>query len=314
MTKFVLQRLLSALPTLLLVSVFVFTLVHLTPTDPVAQILGEGAPATDREALREQLGLGRPLAEQYAEWLGGAVRGDLGVSLYTSVPVAESLSTGIGITLSLAIAGMTIALLVGVPLGILGALRPGTVADRLLTTVVALGLAVPSFWLGLLLVLVFAVNLGWLPVVGYTPLAEDPGAWATGMILPAVALGSHTAAVIARQTRSAMIDALESPYVQTLLARGIRRRRIVLRYAVKNAMVPVLAVIAIQMSVLVAASFVIERIFAVPGLGTLLIDSVVRADYPVLQGSIVLVAVIVLLVNLAADLLYGVLNPKVRPQ
>ncbi|MGW6454535.1 ABC transporter permease [Streptomyces sp. NPDC055078] len=314
MTKFVLQRLLSALPTLLLVSMFVFTLVHLTPTDPVAQILGEGAPAADKAAMTEQLGLSRPLFEQYWDWLGGAVTGDLGNSLYTSVPVSESISTGIGITLSLAIAGMAIALLAGIPLGVLGALRPGTTADRLLTAVVALGLAVPSFWLGLLLVLVFAVNLGWLPVVGYTPFTEDPGAWATGMILPAFALGSHTAAVIARQTRSAMIDALESPYVQTLLARGIRKRKIVLRYAIKNAMVPVLAVIAIQMSVLVAASFVIERIFAVPGLGTTLIDSVVRADYPLLQGSIVLVAVIVLLVNLAADLLYGVINPKVRPQ
>ncbi|MFE3019551.1 ABC transporter permease [Streptomyces sp. NPDC059256] len=314
MTKFVLQRLLSALPTLLLVSAFVFTLVHLTPTDPVAQILGEGAPAADKDALRDQMGLSRPIFEQYIDWLGGAVTGDLGNSLYTSVPVSESISTGIGITLSLAIAGMALALLAGVPLGVLGALRPGTLADRLLTTVVALGLAVPSFWLGLLLVLVFAVNLGWLPVVGYTPITEDPGAWVTGMILPAIALGSHTAAVIARQTRSAMIDALESPYVTTLLARGIRKRKIVLRYAIKNAMVPVLAVIAIQMSVLVAASFVIERIFAVPGLGTMLIDSVVRADYPVLQGSIVLVAVIVLLVNLGADLLYGVINPKVRPQ
>lgn len=314
MTKFLVRRLLSALPTLLLVSVFVFSLVHMTPTDPVAQILGEGAPAEDKAAMTAQLGLDRSLFEQYADWLGGALGGDLGASLYTSVPVTESIGTGIGITLSLAIAGMVIALAVGVPLGVLGALRPGTVADRLLTTVVALGLAVPSFWLAMLLVLVFAVNLGWLPVVGYTPLTEDPAAWFQGMILPALALGSHTAAVIARQTRSAMIDALESPYVQTLLARGIKRRRIVLRYATKNAMVPVLAVIAIQMSVLVAASFVIERIFAVPGLGTLLIDSVVRADYPVLQGSIVLVAVIVLLVNLGADVLYGVINPKVRPQ
>ncbi|WP_445398726.1 ABC transporter permease [Streptomyces sp. LE64] len=314
MTKFILQRLLSALPTLLLVSAFVFTLVHLTPTDPVAQILGEGAPAADKAAMSEQLGLDRSLFTQYVDWLGGALSGDLGASLYTSVPVTESISTGIGITLSLAIAGMAIALVVGVPLGVLGALRPGTVADRLLTTVVALGLAVPSFWLAMLLVLVFAVNLGWLPVVGYTPLTEDPAAWFEGMILPALALGSHTAAVIARQTRSAMIDSLESPYVQTLLARGIRRRTIILRYATKNAMVPVLAVIAIQMSVLVAASFVIERIFAVPGLGTMLIDSVMKADYPVLQGAIVLVAVIVLLVNLGADVLYGVINPKVRPQ
>jgi peptide/nickel transport system permease protein len=312
--KFVAGRLLSALPTLLLVSVFVFLLIHATPIDPVAQILGEGAAAEDKRLLAEQLGLGRPVTEQYFSWLLSALGGDFGASLYTSVPVAQSIADGLGITLSLAAGGMAIALVVGIPLGVLGALRPGSPADRLLTVLVAAGLAVPSFWLALLLALVFAVNLGWFPVVGYTPLTEDPVAWLMSLVLPAFALGVHTAAVIARQVRSAMIEALGSPYVQTLLARGIRRRTIVLRYATKNAMVPVLAVVAIQMSVLVAVSFIIERIFAVPGLGTLLMDSVVRADYPVLQGTIVVVAVIVLLVNLAADIAYGLINPKVRPQ
>ncbi|SDI30866.1 peptide/nickel transport system permease protein [Sinosporangium album] len=314
MIKFVVGRLLSALPTLLLVSVFVFLLIHATPIDPVAQILGEGASSEAKAQLAEQLGLGRPVAEQYVSWLVSAVQGDLGASLYTSLSVSESIGDSIGITLSLAIAGMAVALIVGIPLGVLGALRPGTVADRLLTVVVAAGLAVPSFWLALLLALVFAVNLGWFPVIGYTPLFEDPVGWLMGLVLPSLALGVHTAAVIARQVRSAMIEALDSSYVQTLLARGVKRGAIVLRYATKNAMVPVLAVVAIQMSVLVAVSFVIERIFAIPGLGTLLMDSVVRADYPVLQGTIVVVAVFVLLVNLAADIAYGLINPKVRPQ
>ncbi|GII95992.1 ABC transporter permease [Sinosporangium siamense] len=314
MIKFVAGRLLSVLPTLLLVSVFVFLLIHATPIDPVAQILGEGAGAEAKAQLAEQLGLGRPVAEQYVSWLVSALQGDLGASLYTSLSVSESIADGIGITLSLALAGMGVALVVGIPLGVLGALRPGTAADRMLTIVVAAGLAVPSFWLALLLALVFAVNLGWFPVIGYTPLFEDPVGWFLSLVLPSLALGVHTAAVIARQVRSAMIEALDSPYVQTLLARGVKRGSIVLRYATKNAMVPVLAVVAIQMSVLVAVSFVIERIFAIPGLGTLLMDSVVRADYPVLQGTIVVVAIIVLLVNLAADIAYGLINPKVRPQ
>ncbi|MGW4029227.1 ABC transporter permease [Streptomyces sp. NPDC004838] len=314
MTKFVLGRVLSALPTLLLVSLLVFMLVRMTGTDPVAQILGEGAGQDQRDELSQQLGLRNPLWEQFTDWLSAALQGDFGTSLYTGVPVAESIGQRLGITLSLSLAGMSVALLAGIPLGLLGALRPGSVGDRLLTVFVALGLALPSFWVALLLALVFAVELEWLPAVGYTPMTEDPSLWAQGLVLPALALGLSTASVIARQTRSATIEALESPYVQALRARGVSGRRIVLKYATKNAMVPVLAVLAVQMSVLVAASFVIERIFAIPGMGTLLIDSVVRADYPVLQGSIVVVALIVLAVNLAVDILYGIVNPKVRPQ
>ncbi|MEV3874091.1 ABC transporter permease [Streptomyces sp. NPDC049906] len=314
MTKFILGRIVSALPTLFLVSLLVFMLVRLTGTDPVAQILGEGAGQDQRDELSRQLGLQEPLWQQFTDWLAAALQGDLGASLYTGVPVAESISQRLGITLSLSLAGMAVALLAGIPLGLLGALRPGSVPDRLLTVLVALGLALPSFWVALLLALTFAVELEWLPAVGYTPLGEDPGMWVQSLVLPALALGLSTASVVARQTRSATIEALESPYVQSLRARGVSRRRIVLKYATKNAMVPVLAVLAVQMSVLVAASFVIERIFAIPGLGTLLIDSVVRADYPVLQGSIVVVALIVLGVNLAVDILYGIVNPKVRPQ
>ncbi|MCC6209901.1 MAG: ABC transporter permease [Burkholderiales bacterium] len=312
MKQLLLTRLLSVAPMLLLVSLFAFLLVHATATDPVAQILGQGASAADRAEYARKLGLDRPLAEQFLAWLGNALRGDFGVSLYTSLPVAESIRERVGVTLSLALAGMAFAVCCGLPLGIAGALRQGERADRLLNVLVSIGLAVPSMWLALLLSLAFAVTLRWFQVVGYTPFAESPLEWARALVLPSIALGVHAAAVIARQTRSAMIEALHSRYVQALRSRGLTRRRIVLGYAVRNALVPVLSVIAIQMSVIVGVSFVIERIFAIPGLGTLLIDSVVRADYPILQGTVVAIACFVLLVNLAVDIAYGLVNPRVR--
>ena len=312
MKQLLLTRLLSLAPMLLLVSLFTFLLIHLTATDPVAQILGEGASSGDRAAYSQKLGLDRPLLEQFAGWVWRALHGDLGTSLYTSLSVAQSIADRIGVTLSLALAGMLFAIAVGVPLGILGALRHGSRADRLLTMLVSLGLAVPSIWLALLLSLAFAVSLRWFQVVGYIPFAESPLDWARGLVLPAIALGVHAAAVIARQTRSAMIEVLHSRYVQALRARGLTRRRIVLGYAAKNAMVPVLSVMAIQRSIIVGVSFVIERIFAIPGLGTLLIDSVVRADFPILQGTVVVIACFVLIVNLVVDIAYGLINPKVR--
>ena len=312
MKRLLLTRLVSVAPMLLLVSLFAFLLIHLTATDPVAQILGEGASNADRAEYARRLGLDRPLPEQFLRWVWAALHGDFGTSLYTSLSVAQSIADRIGVTLSLALAGMGFALCVGVPLGIVGSLRHGSRADRLLTMLVSVGLAVPSFWLALLLSLAFSVTLRWFQVVGYTPFSESPLEWARGLVLPAIALGVHAAAVIARQTRSAMIEVLHSRYVQALRARGLPRRRIVLAYATRNAMVPVLSVIAIQISVIVGVSFVIERIFAIPGLGTLLIDSVVRADFPILQASVVVIACFVLVVNLVVDIAYGLINPKVR--
>lgn len=312
MRQLFLSRLLSVAPILFAVSLFTFLLTRMTSTDPVVQILGPGASTADRAEYAHKLGLDRPLAEQFFRWLGNALRGDLGNSLYTALPVAPTLADGVSVTLTLAIAGMLLALLIGIPLGIWGAVRHGSWADRLLSTVVSLGLAVPSIWLALLLSLAFAVELQWFQVVGYTPFAQDPVEWARGLVLPAVALSVHTASVIARQMRSAMIDVLRSPYVHALRARGLPQRLIISRYAIRNAMVPVLSVMAIQMSVLVGASIAVERIFAIPALGTLLVDSVVRGDFPVLQGAVVVIATIVLAVNLATDIGYGLINPKVR--
>lgn len=312
MKRIVLARLLSVVPILLAVSLLTFVLTRLTSTDPVVQILGPGASAADRAEYAHKLGLDLPLPEQFMTWLTSALHGDLGTSLYTALPVAPTLADGVSVTLTLATAGMVFALLIGIPLGVWSALRHGSWVDRLLSTLVSLGLAVPSIWLALLLSLAFAVKLRWFHVVGYTPLTQDPLEWAKGLLLPAVALSIHTASVIARQVRSAMIDTLRSQYVYALRARGIPSHLIVSRYAIRNAMVPVLSVMAIQMSVLVGASIAVERIFAIPALGTLLIDSVVRGDFPVLQGAVVVIATIVLAVNLVTDIGYGLINPKVR--
>jgi peptide/nickel transport system permease protein len=312
MRQLVLSRLLSVLPILLAVSLLTFLLTRMTSTDPVVQILGPGASAADVAEYAQKLGLDLPLYQQFLNWLANAVRGDLGVSLYTALPVASTLANGVSVTLTLALSGMTLALLMGVPLGIWGAVRHGSWADRLLSVFVSSGLAIPSIWLALLLSLAFAVKLQWFQVVGYTPFSQDPVEWARGLLLPAFALSVHTAAVIARQMRSAMIDVLRSSYVHALRARGLPQRLIIRRYAIRNALVPVFSVMAIQMSVLVGASIAVERIFAIPALGTLLIDSVVRGDFPVLQGAVVVIATIVLVVNLVTDIGYGLINPKVR--
>jgi peptide/nickel transport system permease protein len=312
MKQLVLSRMLSVLPILLAVSLFTFLLTRMTATDPVVQILGPGASQADVAEYAHKLGLDLPLVQQFLNWLSGAVRGDFGVSLYTALPVAGTLADGVSVTLTLALSGMTLALLMGIPLGIWGAVRHGSWADRLLSLLVSLGLAVPSIWLALLLSLAFAVKLQWFQVVGYTPFSQDPLEWARGLLLPALALSVHTASVIARQMRSAMIDVLRSSYVHALRARGLPQRQIITRYAIRNALVPVLSVMAIQMSVLVGASIAVERIFAIPALGTLLIDSVVRGDFPLLQGAVVVIATIVLVVNLVTDIGYGLINPKVR--
>ncbi|RZL60894.1 MAG: ABC transporter permease [Variovorax sp.] len=312
MRQLFLTRLLSVAPILFAVSLFTFLLTRMTSTDPVVQILGPGASNEDIAEYGRKLGLDLPLVQQFFNWVWNALRGDLGVSLYTALPVWPTLADGVSITLTLALSGMLLALVMGIPLGIWGAVRHGSWADRVLSTVVSLGLAVPSIWLALLLSLAFAVKLQWFQVVGYTPFSQDPLEWARGLILPAFALSVHTASVIARQVRSAMIDVLRSQYVHALRARGLSQRLIISRYAIRNAMVPVLSVMAIQMSVLVGASIAVERIFAIPAMGTLLIDSVVRGDFPVLQGAVVVIATIVLVVNLVTDIGYGLINPKVR--
>ncbi|WP_028922061.1 ABC transporter permease [Pseudonocardia acaciae] len=314
MRRLIAVRLLSTAPLLVLVAVFVFALVHIVPVDPLRQLLGQGATEEQRDALARQFGYDQPLAVQFARWGADVLRGDFGRSLFTDEPVLGSITERLPMTLSLVVGGTLIAVLVGVPVGIVGAVRAGSWADRALSGLVALGLAIPGFWLAVLLALVFAVLLRLFPALGYTPPEEDPVAWLRGLVLPCAALGLSSAAVIARQMRGSMTTALRAPYTQALRARGTSRNRIVYRYALRNAMVPVLTTIGWELGVIMAVSFVVERVFAIPGTGTLLIDAVVRNDMPIVQGGVLFFACAVVLVNLAVDVGYGLLDPKARPQ
>jgi peptide/nickel transport system permease protein len=307
-------RLAAAVPQLLLVSILLFLITYLMPGSPAAVILGERATPEAIAEIEARLGLDQPAPERLIDWLGGAVQGDLGVSLAGGRPVSELIWERLPVTLSLTLGGMTVAFSAGVLGGILAALKPSSLLDRSLTIGTSIGLAVPEFWFGLVLILIFSVELGWFPVISYTPLTEDPLAWVHGLILPSITLASVGAAMIGRQTRNAMLGALEAPYVDTLRAVGVRSRRITLRYALKNAMVPVLAISGWQLTTLIATSFIVERVFAMDGVGHLLIDAVLTQDIPVVQGAILVTASAVVVIYLLVDIAYGYFDPRARPQ
>lgn len=314
MRKLVGFRLLLAAPQLALVALLAFSLTYIVPGSPAREILGASATPELIAQVEAQLGLDQPMFTRLGEWFGGALSGDLGVSYRSNLPVADLLFQRLPATLSLIVGGLVVAVLVGIGLGMLAGVRPGSIRDRALVGVTSVGNAIPEFWLGLVFLLVFAVHFGWFPVVGYVPVDVDPLAWLKGMVLPSLALGIGSSALIARQTRAAMVSALASPYVETLTAVGVSRRRIVFRYALKNAMVPVLSATGITVNILIGASFVVEKVFSFPGIGNLMLTSVVGKDFPVVQGGVLLVACLVIVVNLLIDVGYGLLNPRVRPQ
>jgi peptide/nickel transport system permease protein len=314
MRKLIAYRLALALPQLALVALLAFSLTYLVPGNPAQVILGISATPERIAQVETQLGLDRPAVERLGDWFGGAVTGDLGTAYASGRPVTELFFERLPATLSLVVGGLAVALLIGVGLGALAGVRAGGARDRGIMAATVVGVAIPEFWLGLVLSLLFAVRLGWFPVIGYAPLTQDPLGWAQGLVLPALALGIGSAALIARQTRAAMAKALTAPDIDTLTAAGVPRRRIVLRYALKNAMVPVLSASGLTVSILIGASFVIEKVFAFPGIGSMLLNSVVAKDFPIIQGGVLLVACIVILVNLLIDVGYGLLNPQARPQ
>lgn len=313
MRKLIAYRLVLAVPQLAAVSLLVFSLTYLVPGSPAAAILGAGATPERIKEVEAQLGLDRPALERLGDWFWNLLGGDLGISYALSLPVTDLLMERMPATLSLTFGGMVVSLVIGIGLGVLAGVRSG-LPDRIVGAATSVGLAIPEFWFGLVLSLLFAIELGWVPVVAYTPVTEDPSAWLRGLILPSLALGIGTAAMIARQTRTAMVQALASPYIDTLTAAGVPRRRIVLRYALKNTMVPVLATAGFSFRILLGSSFVVETVFAFPGVGGLLLTSVVGKDFPVIQGGVLLIACIVITLNLLIDVGYGLLDPKVRPQ
>ena len=304
MFRFLARRLALTIPVLLGVATLVFSLIHLIPGDPAQAMLGDAAAPQDVEELRRRLGLDRPLAEQYATFLGGLVRGDLGTSLRTSQPVTAMIVERLPATFELAAAAMLFAILVAMPLGIAAAVGRGTAVDHGAMTLALMGISIPNFWLGPLLAIVFAVELGWLPVSGRGTLAH--------LVLPAISLGAALAAILARMTRATLLEELREPYVQAARARGASRVRAVMRHAFRNSLIPVVTLVGLQFGAVLTGAVITETIFAWPGIGRLLIQSISFRDYPLVQGCILLIAVTYVGVNLLTDLVYGVLDPRIR--
>jgi ABC-type dipeptide/oligopeptide/nickel transport systems, permease components len=314
MLKLIGSRLVLVIPQLLIVGLLVFSLLYLVPGSAAALILGDAANPESIKEVEAQLGLDRPFLEQLGTWFANAVQGDLGNSYLYKRPVADLVLERLPATLSLVGGGLLVAMVVGVGLGLLAGVNARRLVDRGVTGFSALMQSMPEFWVGLLLVLVFVIQLGWFPVVAWTPPGADTGKWLRGLVLPALALGTGASALIARQTRTAVAEALSSRYADTLTAAGVPRGRIIFRYALKNAMIPVLAASALAVGILFGTSLVMERVFAFPGLGSLLLSSVISKDLPVVQGAALVVCLIVIAVNLIVDIAYGVLNPRARPQ
>lgn len=308
--QYILQRLLTTLVVLLGVTFAVFLIIQLVPGDPARVILGVQATDENVAALRERLGLNRPFMAQYSSWLGNALQGDLGKSLITGQEVTPQIRQRLPATLQLAGMALLIGMLIAFPAGILSALRPGSRTDILTSIVSQIGVTIPDFWLGILLVLLFSLTLGWLPPSGFTPLRESFIDWFKHIILPATTAGLISGAIQTRFIRSAMLEVLNQDYVRTGRAKGLAERTVVLRHALRSALIPIATIIGLQITALLSSVVVVEVVFAWPGLGRLALDAVLDRDYPLLQGTVLTLAVLMTLINLATDLLYFVLDPR----
>jgi ABC-type dipeptide/oligopeptide/nickel transport system permease component len=304
MARYLARRLLFTAPVLLGVATLVFSLIHLVPGDPVQSMLGEGVSPQEVADMRARLGLDRPLLVQYGGFLKGLASGDLGTSLRTNQPVARAIAERMPATFELAVAAMAVAVALALPLGIIAAVRARSATDVAATTLALVGISIPNFWLGPLLAIVFSVILGWLPVSGRGSLAN--------LVLPAVTLGAPLAAVLARMTRTSVIEELNELYVLAARARGASRFRAVLRHAFRNSLIPIVTVIGLQFGAVLTGAVITETIFAWPGVGRLLIQSISFRDYPLVQGCILLIAATYVSMNLLTDVLYGVLDPRIR--
>ena len=304
MTRFLLRRLLLTIPVLLGVATLVFALIHLVPGDPVQAMLGESAAPRDVAELRGRLGLDQPLYVQYGSFLTGIAHGSLGVSLRTNQPVTAAIAERMPATFELAAAAIVVAIAIAIPAGIVAAVWAGTAVDYSATTIALLGISMPNFWLGPLLAIVFSIWLGWLPVSGRGTLAN--------LVLPAITLGAPLAAVLTRMTRASLIEELREVYVLAARARGVSRARAILRHAFRNSLIPLVTVLGLQVGSVLTGAVITETIFAWPGVGRLLIQSIGFRDYPLVQGCVLLIAVTYVAMNLLADLTYGFLDPRIR--
>jgi len=300
----VIRRLLSALVTVIGVAVLVFFLIHLIPGDPVERLLGDSARPADREALRTALGLNQPLASQFLDYAGGLLRLDPGTSLVSGRPVATLVAQHLPATLELAIAALVVAVAVALPLGVMAARRHRTLWDGTAMGFSLLGVSIPNFWLGPILILVFSLWLGWTPVSG----RDGPAS----LILPALTLGTSLAAVLARMVRSSLLEVLGEDYVRTARAKGLGERRVVWRHALRNALLPVITLLGLQLGALLGGAVITETVFSWPGIGSLLVDAIQARDYPVVQACVLVIALAYVLVNLVTDLVYAAIDPRIE--
>jgi len=314
MQVYLARRLLLVIPTLIGVSIIVFLLVRMLPGDAVTMLLQDYSYASDADAMRARLGLDRPIYVQYTEWLGGVVRGDLGTSLRNKTPVAEELLSRMPVTAELGLMAMVFGLIIAIPIGVISAVRQDTWSDYLGRSTAIGFLAIPSFWLGTLVITLPSVWWGWTPPLRYTRLLDDPAKNLAQVVIPAIILGLALSGSLMRLTRAQMLEVLRQDFVRTAAAKGLTDRAVVLRHALKNAFIPVLTLLGLQVSILVGGTVVLESVFVLPGMGRYLLEAVQYRDYPVIQGLNLIFATVIILANLVVDLLYGWLDPRVRYQ
>jgi len=306
------RRIVATIPVMAIVALFVFSLLYIAPGDPAAVIAGEQASPEDVEKIRRGLGLDRPFLSRFGDWSWHILQGDLGTSMFTGLPVTQLIVQRLEPTLSLMVVTLILAVTIAVPMGVMAAWKAGTWVDRGLMAFAVLGFSVPVFVVGYLLAYVFALELDWFPVQGYTPLSAGFWPWLENLVLPAIALGCVYIALIARITRASMLEVLQQDYIRTARSKGMGQSGILFVHALKNAAVPIVTVIGIGVALLIGGAVVTESVFAIPGLGRLTIDAIVRRDYPVIQGIVLLFSLVYVLVNLVVDVLYTLLDPRIR--
>ena len=308
---FLIRRVILTLPILFIVSVVCFSLINLIPGDPATVILGPEASEQAKEQMRERLGLDKPIVVQYVDWLGGVLHGDLGESLVDGTPVSQLILQRLPVTLELALGTFLVSLTIAVVAGILSASNRGTWIDYASTGFALGGISIPHFWLGMMFIIIFAVNLGVLPASGFVPFFEDPAANIAAMILPVFATGLRESAELMRMLRSSLLEELGSDYVRTAFSKGLSRRVVVIRHAVRNALIPFVTASGLQIAALLGGLVVTEQVFQLPGVGRLIVESILERDFTVVQGAVLTVTVIVVVINVLVDLLYAVIDPRI---
>ena len=312
MFAYILRRLLATIPVMGVVAVFVFFLLRFAPGDPAAIIAGDDATVAQIAAIRAKLGLDRPVLDQFAIWMAGMLQGDFGTSIFSNLPVTRLIAQRVEPTLALALSTLLVAVLLAVPLGVLAAAKARRLTDRAVMLFAVMGFAMPVFLVGYVLIYVFAVKLNWLPVQGYRPISQGIGPWALHLVLPSLALGITYMALIARITRASMLEVLSQDYIRTANSKGLATHRVLLLHALKNAAVPIVTVIGIGIALLISGVVITETVFNIPGLGRLTVDAVLKRDYPIVQGLIIVFAGVKVLVNLLIDISYAFLDPRIR--